>query len=176
MDELLSIAELADIIGITEQAIYKRIKKGTIADYVVLKDGKYFLKPSIIELYKPKEAPTAKEKADIPEEKETVTTAFLMAQIENKDKLIAELQATITAQQKHILELSQNLTGIIEKQNELQSNYQILIAKQFEIKGLSTGSTTVQQPVEKVVEPVETKEPAQEPEPKKGFFRRIFRN
>ena len=27
MDELLSIAELADIIGITEQAIYKRIKK-----------------------------------------------------------------------------------------------------------------------------------------------------
>lgn len=176
MDELLTITETAKIIGITEQAIYKRIKKGTIANYVVMKDGKYFLKPSIIELYKTKEAIPEQDKVDKPVEQKVDTTAFLLEQIKNKDKLIAELQTTIQEQQKHILELSQKLTAIIEKQNDLQSNFQILLAQQFDFKGLSTGSATVQQPVEKVEQPVEIKEPEPQQEPKKGFFKRFFRN
>lgn len=175
MDELLTITEAANIIGISEQAFYKRIKKGTIADYVVLKDGKYFLKPSIIEKYRTKEPATTNSTVEQPVEQKADITAFLKAQIESKDKLISELQATIREQQAHIIEQSQKLSEIIAKQNDLQSNFQILLAKQFDIKGLSTGSTTVQQPVEKVDEPVEIKEQEPQEQPKQGFFRRIFK-
>lgn len=194
MDGLLTIAELADIIGISGQAIYKRIKKGTIAEYVVLKDGKYFLKPSVIELYRQKsENPQTIQPAErverveqpaeakVEKVEQPLSTAFLISQIESKDKLIAELRETIKAQQENILELSRKLTNIIESQNNLQQNFQILLAKQFDIKELSTPASRVEQPAEKVeqpaeteVEKVETKEP--DPQQKKdGFLRRIFK-
>lgn len=53
----LTIKEYAEMAGVTEQAIYKRIRNlnNELADYVVVMDGRKYIEPEAVELLKPTE-------------------------------------------------------------------------------------------------------------------------
>lgn len=81
---------------------------------------------------------------------------LLAAQIEEKDRLIDELQRMNAEKDRHIQEQSKEVATLLSQSQELQRNNQVLLA-QFK---------SLEQPVDKPLE-----QPAQEPQ---GFWRRLF--
>lgn len=174
MDDFLTVAEFAEAVGVSKQAVYKRLRNKDIEKYIIEKDGVKYISVSAIPLFG---AGEAKEKTDTKATEETID--FFKAQIEQKDKIIAELQS-------HIIEQSKTLSAIVEKQNELQSNYQILLAKIYDGKILLTEpkeqaeagkqeEIPVEQPLNNGLTTVEQPEKQTIPaEKKRGFFARLF--
>lgn len=179
----LSIAEFAERAGVSKQAVYKRLDKG-LKPYVKEINGIKCISLSAIGLYQQPTEPTV-EPTEQPH-KPTVESAdsikYLLAQLEEKDKLIHQQQATIDSQnsqirdlQNHIIEQGKELTEIVKKQSQQQENFQILLAQQ-QAKSIEKTShstqPTVEQPVEQQVE--NEVEPCAEQPKKKSFWQRIF--
>ncbi len=170
--DYLTIAEFAESVGVSKQAIYKRLNKD-LAPYQKTINGVKCLSAAAIDLFTTPavEQPKA-EKVDY-EDKQSIK--YLLAQLEEKDRLIQQQQKTIADQteqikglQEHIITQSAATTEILVKQSQLQENFQILLGQQQ--KQLQSFSTVeaVEQPVEQPIEqPVETPK-------KKGLFSKIF--
>lgn len=175
MNDLLSIAEFADALGISKQAVYKRLRSKELEPYITEKNGMRYISASAMPLFGG-EKPKAKQ-AD--EQTDAETIAYFKEQLAQKDKTIAELQAYIIEQSKTLSTFIEKQNQIIENQNDLQRNYQILLAKIYdgklqlneapaEEKQENTTIQPVVQPLNNVEQPVETTQ-------KEPFFKRFFK-
>lgn len=185
--EYLSIADFADTAGVSKQAVYKRLDKD-LKPYLKIIDGRKCLEVSAIELFQTSPG-LSTQSSTVETTKDRQSINYLMLQLQEKDRLLAQQQDTIKDQldqikelNAHIIELSKAQTEILRKQSQLQENFQILLGQQQkQIAEFSQISTVekVQQPVdEPVVKPSETEtptNPGQSPEAeKKGFWSRLF--
>lgn len=184
-NDYVSIADFAELVGVSKQAIYKRLKKDDIKPHIKMIDKKVYLSISACELFnvEPQKAKQQVNETQKPEQDNDIIS-YLKEQIAKKDKIIEDLQASLIQQ-------SQTLTEIVSKQNELQNNFQVLLARfsylpapkeekkpssetaEFEVvQPLNNVEQPVVQPLNEVEQPVES--PENEPK-KKGFFRRLFK-
>lgn len=197
--EYLPIAEFAEAVGVSKQAIYKRLEKD-LAPFCEYINGRKCIAVSAIDLF------TGSQKAAEPTEEETHAPPppskqpandsgsmnYLLLQIAEKDKLIAQQQEIIADQaaqirelQSHVLKQSAATTEILQRQSQLQENFQILLGqqqKQIEafssVSTVETGVKPVEQPVEQPIEVVEVKEDntvnTEQPPKKRGLFSKFF--
>lgn len=184
-NDYVSIADFAELVGVSKQAIYKRLKKDDIKPHIKMIDKKVYLSISACELFnvEPQKAKQQVNETQKPEQDNDIIS-YLKEQIAKKDKIIEDLQASLIQQ-------SQTLTEIVSKQNELQNNFQVLLArfsylpapKEEKKPSSETAEFEVVQPLNNVEQPVvqplnEVEQPVENPEnepKKKGFFRRLFK-
>lgn len=190
--QYLSIAEFAEAINVSKQAVYKRIKKDKeVAQYCRVINGRQCILSTASELFN-RELNEFTPPTEAPEAPRPDNTKYLISQLEEKDRLIQAQQTTIASQteqiqnlQAHIMEQSTAMTEMLRTQAKLQENYQILIAQQQKLleehreqPETTTVSTVenVEQPVEQQVEqPVdELIGTATQPKPRRSFFDRLF--
>ena len=69
MDDFLTVAEFAEAIGVSKQAVYKRLRNKDIEKYIIEKDGVKYISVSAIPLFG---AGEAKEKTDTKATEETI--------------------------------------------------------------------------------------------------------
>lgn len=157
--EFFTVAEFAEIVGVSKQAIYKRIPKD-LEPYVKQENGTRYISRSALRLF---ETIGAKK-----EENDYVL--FLQEQLKTRDKQIADLQA-------HLIEQSKLLTDIVAKQNDLANNYQVLLAKFYDGKPAIPSKTEDETPVEPVEKQLfNVEQQVEQPvEQKQGFFRKLLR-
>lgn len=187
----LSVAEFANLIGISKQAVYKRLKDNEISKYCKVIDGKQCIAQEATPLFgvaQPARRPEQEQATGtVPgaEETRVENVDFLLEQIREKDALILNQQSTIDQQvvqlkelQAHIIEQSATLAKMLDKQMKLQENYQILIAQQQRLTSVgSTGQKQDIQPVEQpVVQPIQPVDNGVEyrVEKEEGFLHRLF--
>lgn len=194
----LSVAEFANLIGISKQAVYKRLKDNEINKYCKVIDGKQCIAQEAMSLFgvaQPEKRPEQEQATGtVPgaEKNRVENVDFLLEQIREKDALILNQQSTIEQQvvqlkelQTHIMEQSATLAKMLDKQMKLQENYQILIAQQQRLAADgSTGQKQDIQPVEQpdnqveqpVVQPIQPVDNGVEyqVEKEEGFLHRLF--
>lgn len=187
----LSVAEFANLIGVSKQAVYKRLKDNEIRKYCKVIDGKQCIAKEAMSLFgvaQPAKRPEQEQATGtVPGAEKTrgENVDFLLEQIREKDALILNQQSTIEQQvvqlkelQTHIMEQSYTLAQMLDKQMKLQENYQILIAQQQRLTaGGSTGQEQDIQPVEQpVVQPIQPVDNGVEHRVEKeaGFLHRLF--
>jgi hypothetical protein len=121
--EYFTVAEYAEIKGISKQTVYNQLKKD-LKDYLIVIEGKKCIKSDVFNQVQSSSNPKIEtDFQDFQPKFETVET-ILKAQIEDKDRLIERLleQAdTLQAQ-------NANLTEQIGKLTELLNNSQVLLA------------------------------------------------
>ena len=167
-EEYLSIADFAEAVGVSKQAVYKRLKKDLVP-YTKVIGGINCIEITACELFN-RSTDDLNPPTKPPESHSRDNYNYLLLQIAEKDKLIEAQQGTIAGQtaqietlQAHIMEQSKRTTELLEKQTKLQENYQILIAqqqKQLETMKKQEETDTVST-VETVVKPVE--QPVEQP-------------
>ena len=116
MNELITVAEYSRARNCSPSAVYKRLKSGSnqTHQYVVKKNGKTYLRKEILEdeqARQPVEENTkaVEDKASTaPKGEEYI--AFLMKQIEEKDRQIERLNILLDQQQRLSLNLQLQLT------------------------------------------------------------------
>ena len=185
--EYLSIADFADTAGVSKQAVYKRLDKD-LKPYLKIIDGRKCLEVSAIELFQTTPG-LSTQSSTVETTKVKQSKNYLMLQLQETDRLLAQQQDTIKDQlaqikelNAHIIDLSKAQTEILRKQSQLQENFQILLGQQQkQLAEFSQVSTVekVQQPVdEPVVKPSETETPTNPGQPpeaeKKGFWSKLF--
>lgn len=121
--EYFTVAEYAEIKGISKQTVYNQLKKD-LKDYLIVIEGKKCIKSDVFNQVQSSSNPKIEtDFQDFQPKIETLET-ILKAQIEDKDRLIERLleQAdTLQAQ-------NANLTEQIGKLTELLNNSQVLLA------------------------------------------------
>lgn len=196
--EYLPIAEFAEAVGVSKQAIYKRIEKD-LAPFCEYINGRKCIAVSAMGLFigsQKAAEPIGEETVPPPPLKHHVNDSssinYLKQQIDEKDKLIAQQQETIADQaaqirelQSHMLKQSAATTEILQRQSQLQENFQILLGqqqKQIEafssVSTVETGVKPVEQPVEQPIEIADVKEDnpvnTEHPSKKRGLFSKLF--
>ena len=185
--EYLSIADFADTAGVSKQAVYKRLDKD-LKPYLKIIDGRKCLEVSAIELFQTTPG-LSTQSSTVETTKDKQSINYLMLQLQEKDRLLAQQQDTIKDQlaqikelNAHIIDLSKAQTEILRKQSQLQENFQILLGQQQkQLAEFSQVSTVekVKQPVDEPVgKPSETETPSNPGQPpeaeKKGFWSKLF--
>lgn len=174
--DYLTIAEFAESVGVSKQAIYKRLNKD-LAPYQKTIDGVKCLSAAAMDLFlSPAVEQPKEEKVDFADRQ---SVKYLLAQLEEKDRLIQQQQQTIADQteqikglHEHIIAQSAATTDILLKQSQLQENFQILLGQQQkQLNSVSTPVSTVETVEQPIEQPVE--QPVENPK-KKGFFSKIF--
>lgn len=141
-NEYFTVNELSKELGITKQAIYKRLKYD-LDKYVMDNNGQKLLHKSIIEEFNKN---TKNNISDIKESHLNEINSNLKKQLEDKETLInrlfnqieslttqvSNLTKEIETQNKHNREQSTQLVELIKQVNELQRNNQILLAQNNE--------------------------------------------
>ena len=197
----LTVAEFSEQIGITKQAIYKRINKD-LKPYTKRVNGILYISSDASTLFKrsqeqePKPPPPYAQ-TNTPTQPDSNDNRMLLEQLKVKDKLIDQLQQTIKdlntqnhELQLHLVNQSDRFTELLQTQAKLQEYFQILLGKKQLLEQSATNSSnTTTEPTDKPtvdsVDPVdstvETPEQADqiqpeesEPPPKKGFFAKLF--
>lgn len=162
MDETiyLSVAEFAEAAGVTKQAIYKRLE-GDLGHYAKEISGKKVINSTGLELF-PFTATKSPQKRQT-ESQDKQSLAYLLGQLDAKDRVIAtqtakidELQKQIIELNKHLIEQSSKITDALQEQSKLQENLHILLARQL---------APIEQP-QTVNEPLIEVEPQTEQPPK----------
>lgn len=126
--DFYTVAEYADICHISKQAVYQKLNT-TLKDFVKVENGKKLISAKALpdDFKKQLVEPLVK---DVKQDKQSDFTAFLMAQIEEKDKQIEALQKEVSETNKTIANLTVELTEITKQAQELNRNNQILLLNQ----------------------------------------------
>lgn len=183
--EYLSIKEVAQLQGVSYQAVYKRLNT-TLKNYVEVVEGRKMLRVEVLDALGLKQNSTVKlndnstveeklnpnfndnSNASSSQNEEEIIRINkrneeiiddLRAQLREKDKQIKE-------QSEHIVNLSGRLAELFENQQKLEANYQFL---------LGDGKLKEQDIVEVDAQGAEATEDKDAEKPKeKGFLRRLF--
>lgn len=142
--EYLTVSEVATIVEITTQAVYKQLHN-QLQPFVVKVGNKTMLKKSVITEFYNKELPTNTTKVTnqsyqpICQLKPTQANSLvevLNEQLNSKDQQIKDLllkqdnlQVELYKQNEHNRQQADKLIALIEQVNELQKNNQILLAQ-----------------------------------------------
>lgn len=186
MENYITIAEFAERVGVSKQAIYKRASKD-LAPYLKEEGRVKYIAEEATALFnhstvQPRVKQPKIERVEKVELNQDQETTYLLEQLKEKDRLIQEQQQTIKDQaeqikklQDHIISQATETTEILKKQSQLQENFQILLGQQqqqlqagSQETAVETVETTIQQTEVERVETVEIKK-------KPGFFSRLFR-
>ena len=172
--DYLTIAEYAQIKGISTAAVYKRLKT-SLQPFSTVVNGKMCLLSTVLEDSaesgcQPGCQPNYKPLSTVDNPAAGAVEAALAAlqkQLQEKDKQIeklqeeaAEMRRAAVEKDKFIQEQSTRLSVLLEQSQELQRNNQILL-------GLTQAKPTEEQP--------ETAEPDKAGQEKKGFWKRFFK-
>ena len=150
--EYLTVAEYAEIKGISKQAVYKQLNN-KLNNYVETVEGKKCLKISILEEnIQPSSTKVEQPIQPVSTEVEQPIQPFWEAQIKEKDKTIDSLLRQIEALQEQNTRLT-----------ELLHNSQVLLAVEKHALIQEQASTHTEEPQDK---PTEQK--------KRGFIYRLF--
>lgn len=171
-NKYLTVAEFAELVHLSKQAIYKRIDKD-LSPYCKHINGVICINVSARALF-------INDKGnDI--ENISQDISYLLSQLEEKDKIISSQQKIILEQteqiknlQNHILSQSVATTEILQKQSQLQENFQILLGQQQKLIQESS-----QDKQEETIEQLNDKHKVESEEnttvtKKKGFFSKFF--
>lgn len=154
---MLTIAEFAEKVGVTPQAIYKRIKTD-LAPYIVVENGVKLLKEEALELFNHslniKASNREKELLERIQELESLVESLK----EDKLELLAKSQ-----------ENSDKLWLLTEKLTQLQENSQVLLAQTNQVV------LSLNKPTETEVEEPTIVEEVDNNLHKPSLFKRIFK-
>lgn len=135
--EYISIKEFAEIAGVSQQSIYKRLNKkdNPLQPYFKEVDGKKFLRKSALSLYEiaasadekaeqPEHEPEVKENVKIKEKRDSNERLFdlLEQQLQEKDRQLQEKDKQLQEKDKQLSSLLQRLeeaNKIINQQQQL---------------------------------------------------------
>lgn len=121
-NEFVSVKEFAEMVGVSQQSIYKRLKKENdpLIAYSIAKGSKTFISSkAVLDVFK-QEEPLLTEKESI----EDKTITILTEQIETLKSIINGKDKEIESLNNQII----NLTKLLEKQQELTDQQQKLNA------------------------------------------------
>ena len=126
IQELISVKDYAKAAGITEQAVYKRLKNPNFQKYLVETNGKKLLKAEILETIEEKKTVEQLETENLREMVE-----LLKQQTTMKDEQIKALQMQINAQQQENSKLISTLESTTESLQAAQALHAGTIQKQL---------------------------------------------
>ena len=178
---MITIKELAQELGVSEQALRQWCKRNEIKKTTKGKVTSYFLDENTVELIRNHYTAQRKQGATNTQRKSNETLDLLQAQLAEKDKQISALSAQV---QSLIADAAAERD---KERNERQAILTQLFSLQADNKELQTELNKYKAIAERVVE-VEPKEQAPTPEPepenelaedhepqKLSFFQRLFR-
>lgn len=136
--EYLTIKEVADRVGVSYQAVYKRLNS-TLKDYVEEVDGRKVLRSEVLNEYFSTKKSTVKSTLNSTVEGDFKPSSSDEEEIKRINKrnedIIDDLRAQlkdkdeqIKRQSEHIVELSGRITELFENNQKLQLNYQLLLS------------------------------------------------
>lgn len=126
VQELISVKDYAKAAGITEQAVYKRLRTPTFQKYLVETHGKKLLKVEILKTIEDKKTVEQLETENLRE-----IVELLKQQITAKDEQIKELQIQIKSQQQENSKLINALESTTESLQAAQALHAGTIQKQL---------------------------------------------
>lgn len=160
INDYLTVSEVASIVGITTQAVYKQLHN-QLQPYVIKVGNKIMLKNTVIKEYYKKSLPTKlvtnttmvankdqhtyqPESTDFNEIIKTLNQQLKEKDNQIKDLLTKQdnLQEELNKQNEHTRQQSIKLISLIEQVNQLQQNNQVLLA-QTNQKQLNTNGETI---------------------------------
>lgn len=186
MENYITIAEFAERVGVSKQAIYKRASKD-LAPYLKEEGRVKYIAEEATALFnhstvQPRVKQPKIERVEKVELNQDQETTYLLEQLKEKDRLIQEQQQTIKDQaeqikklQDHIISQATETTEILKKQSQLQENFQILLGQQQQQLQAGTKETPVETVETTVKQPEDERVEKVEPQKKTGFFSRLFR-
>ena len=128
--EYLKIKDIAELAGISETAVYKRIKTGELDKYIKLENGVKTLNREVLEQFNRKRQQT-KEKNGFSGNDEVIT--LLKEQLKVKDGQILNLTEQVKSLEEKLVkfteqnsELNTELVRLVQQSQELTRNSQIL--------------------------------------------------
>jgi predicted DNA-binding protein YlxM (UPF0122 family) len=133
-EKYYSILEFAELVNVSVQSIYKRLKRddNIIHKYVKIKNGKKVISGEAVEIYKKDEYEyediTEPEETEETEEKENTYNQI----IEIYQKQIELLTAEIEVKNRQIEEL----TAQLKASSDRETNYQQLLNQQQQLNGI----------------------------------------
>ena len=178
--EYISIAEYAEIKGISKQAVYKQCST-KLKPYVSTVDGRKVLKSDVLSGQVETTNNQRQRSSSTKTVEEVDIIAFLKEQIKEKDIQIQRLQESEKEKDRHIQNQSEKLAELLAQSNALQQNNQLLIKMLGDgsIDTKTDNSTIVTE--ENIVQKEQPKEqPKQQPKKhiskkkKRGLFSRLF--
>ena len=154
--DYLTVTEFAEKVGVTPQAIYKRIK-GDLAPYVKIENGVKLIQQSALELF------TVKQQVSQPSNEDFLKSEVerLTAELQVKEQIINELNNKFSQQSEKLLE-------ILDRQT---TQFQLLLAYQQTSTQQLINALTPPEPVEPIEEHLPT---IVEPVKKQGLLKRLF--
>lgn len=187
--DYLTIKEVAEKVGVSYQAVYKRLNS-TLKDYVVKVEGRKLLKPEVLNEFNLTQSSTVKSTKN-----STVEDDFKPSSLDenemkrinkrNEDIIddlrsqIKEKDDQIKQQSEHIIELSGRITELFENNQKLQLNYQLLLGEgkidQDIIEVDVEGARSKNDPKDPIEEENIDDPGAREDKLHKGILSRLFR-
>lgn len=155
--ELLTIAEFAEKVGLTKQAIYKRLETD-LAQFLIVENGTKKLKAEALELFK-----TSLDNKQSNREQE------LLERIKELESLVASLTQDKMDLLSKSTEDKEKLWNFAERLAQIQENSQILLAQNNQVVSSLTQLNTTRIESSNEVETVELNYN------KQGFLSRLFR-
>lgn len=179
--EKLTIKEVADTVGVSYQAIYKRLNS-TLKNYVVVENGRKLLKSEVLSEFDLTQSSTVKStksstvKEDFkPSSSNNANEEELLKDKRRNEELIDDLRAQIKEkdeqiknQSEHIIELSNRITELFDNNQKLQLNYQLLL-------GNGTEQNNEEVNIKENVEGARPYEEVKKESTRKGFLKRLLR-
>ncbi len=174
MGQYLSVVEFAAAAGISKQAVYKSIKNGRLAAYVIEEDGKKLISKEAVNHFQPK---VVNQSTKVDTEKASCQDAKASQPVNQEQSTSQPISTTV---ELYLLKEIDELKAIIQEKDRLiaeQATQLAAIAKQnadIAIKALA--ATTNQQTLAALdkAPPPQIEEQTPQPEPKKGFWKMLF--
>lgn len=163
MDKYVTIADFSEIVGVSKQAVYKRIAKD-LGPYIKTIDGSKRISMAATALFQSSSPGDSNQR-----EPEPSNVSYLLKLLESKDKTIAQQAEQIKDLQSQLFKQADSLTEILKTQTRLQENFQVLLGQQQRRLEGENSVEPVEQPQENVEQPVDSM-------PKKNsIFSKFFR-
>ena len=166
MDKYITIAEFAEIVGVSKQAVYKRIARD-LEPYVKTIDGSKRISLAATALFQSSSPVDSNQCSQ--QEPEPGNVSYLLKLLESKDKIIAQQAEQIKDLQSQLFKQADSLTEILKTQTRLQENFQVLLGQQQKRLEGENSVEPVEQPQENIEQPVDSTQK------KNSIFSRLFR-
>lgn len=181
--EYLTVPEFAEQAGVSKQAVYSRIKSGSIDDYISEEGGKKRISTAALPFFAPRQDSGKvdnQEQATLPDKLTEVDNQVDGQNQSNTDKLIAELTNQVKTLNQQIETLIQQNKEKDEKLIGYADKFAELAEKALNTTGqaqlLHAHAVTEDEPETLILDPVpETTEVNQNQSKKDNLWSRIFK-
>lgn len=181
--EYLPVPEFAERAGVSKQAVYSRIKSGSIDDYIAEEGGKKRISTAALPFFTPRQEESKvdnQEHTTLPDKLTEVDDQVDNQNQSNSDKLISELTEQVKALSQQVETLIQQNKEKDAKLIEYADKFAELAEKAINTTGqaqlLHAHAVTEEEPERVLSEPVqEVVENSQDQSIKINFLSRIFK-